>query len=118
MRQPLLVQWYNGLPQRRSGERAREWNQRFRRALQGFRRQVQGRYYESALENLLSWSDPDVRQAACLALGLAGSMSVNSSLAQRLLDEDPVVCELASDALWSIWFRADTPDNNQELQRL
>src|SRR5262245_43095396 len=118
MRQPLLLQWYNALPQRRSGERAREWNHRFRRALQDLRRQIQARYFESALENLLTWSDSEVRQAACLALKLTGSMTVNASLAQCLQDEDPIVCELASDALWSIWFRADTPENNEELQRL
>lgn len=118
MRQSLLLQWYNALPQRRSGERAREWNQRFRRALQNFRRQIQARYFESALENLLGWGDSEVRQAACLALGLTGTMGTNAALAQRLLDEDPIVCELAADALWSIWFRADAHENNLELQRL
>src|SRR5262245_28890466 len=116
MRQPLLVQWYNAMPQRRSGERARIWNQRFRQALQDFRRQVQEKYLEATLENLLAWADAEVRQAACLALGLTGTMNANASLAQRLHDDDPVVSKLAGDALWSIWFRADTAENNQELQ--
>ncbi len=30
----------------------------------------------------------------------------------------PIVSELAADALWSLWFRADSPENNQELHRL
>lgn len=33
-------------------------------------------------------------------------------------DEDPAVRQLAGDALWSIWFRADSADNTKELQRL
>jgi tetratricopeptide (TPR) repeat protein len=53
-----------------------------------------------------------------LALGLLGTMNVNLSLASRLHDEDAAVNELAADALWSIWFRADSEENNRELQKL
>jgi len=118
MRQPLLLAWYNDLPQRQHGERTRAWNQRLRKALNEYRQQVQSRYFDSSLENLLGWADADARQAATLALGLTGAMNVNDALAQRLHDDDPTVRQLAADALWSIWFRADTPDNNHELQRL
>ena len=118
MRQPLLLAWYNDLPQRQRGERTRTWNQRLRKALHDYGHRVQSRYFESALENMLGWADADVRQAATLALGLTGAMDVNAALAQRLHDDDPTVRQLAADALWSIWFRADTPDNNHELQRL
>src|SRR5208282_3857212 len=38
--------------------------------------------------------------------------------ASMLHDDDPVVKQMASDAMWSIWFRAGTPEQNQELQRL
>jgi tetratricopeptide (TPR) repeat protein len=45
-------------------------------------------------------------------------MKVNAGLASCLHDEDATVCQLAADALWSVWFRADTPENNAELHRL
>src|ERR1019366_4811989 len=73
---------------------------------------------ESTLERLLYSHDPDVRQAAILALGMMGSIKVNAAVAARLRDEDPTARQLASDALWAIWQRADVPENNQELQRL
>jgi tetratricopeptide (TPR) repeat protein len=49
---------------------------------------------------------------------MCGSMRVNRSLAAMLHDEDEGVRRLAHDALWSVWFRADSPKNNRELQRL
>src|SRR5690606_12090469 len=33
-------------------------------------------------------------------------------------DDDPIVRGLASDALWAIWFRADTPENNARLREV
>ena len=36
-------------------------------------------------------------------------------LGRALRDPDPVVRGLAEDALWSLWFRADTPENNGAL---
>src|SRR5262245_10551414 len=60
----------------------------------------------------------DARKAAFLALVLTGTMNINASLAGRLHDDEPLVAEMAADALWSLWFRADTPANNDELQRL
>src|SRR5262249_3951231 len=42
----------------------------------------------------------------------------NELLAARLHDDDEGVMQLATDALWKTWFRADNEDNNQELQRL
>ena len=38
--------------------------------------------------------------------------------ADFLKDEDSEVRQLAADALWGLWFRADSEENNQELQRL
>jgi tetratricopeptide (TPR) repeat protein len=42
----------------------------------------------------------------------------NAIVAAMLHDSDRGVRQLAADALWSLWFRADTNDNNQELNRL
>src|SRR5262249_5192113 len=38
--------------------------------------------------------------------------------AARLHDEDAEVPPLAAEALWLLWFRGDSPANNEELQRL
>ncbi|HWY85789.1 MAG TPA: tetratricopeptide repeat protein [Gemmataceae bacterium] len=118
MRQPQLLQYYNDLPDRKAGDSSRQAAHRIRRGLNRFKRDVEARYNEATLERLLVCANPEARQAAVLALGLIGSMHVNGALAARLHDEDPVVGELACDALWSVWFRADAKENNQELQRL
>jgi Flp pilus assembly protein TadD len=53
-----------------------------------------------------------------VALGLVGTMKANDALSRSLGDADPLVRRLAHTALWSIWFRADTPENNAELQQI
>jgi tetratricopeptide (TPR) repeat protein len=116
--QPLLLVFYQELPHRPVEEEGSDWNQRFRRKLHRFKQKVHARYFEGTLERLLTNANTEVRQAAVLALGLLGSMKINASLAQCLQDEDAVVCQLATDAMWSVWFRAESKDNNQELQRL
>ena len=118
MVQPLILQYYQLLPEHRFEEEPADWPKQFRKALAKFKRAVAARYNESTLERLLYAHHPDVRQAATLALGLLGSIRCNSSVAHRLRDEDATVRQLAADALWSIWFRADSAENNQELQRL
>ena len=118
MRQPLLLQYYDDLPDRKAGDTSRQAAHRIRRGLNRFKKSVEARYNEAALERLALCPNSEARQAAVLALGLTGSMAVNALLAARLHDEDPIVSELAADALWSVWFRADSLDNNQELQRL
>lgn len=118
MVQPLILQYYQLLPEHRPEEEPAEWPQQFRKALNKFKRSVEARYFEGTLVRLLGAQDCDVRQAAILALGLTGSIHANGPVAQCLHDEDPVARQLASDALWSIWRRADKPENNQELHRL
>ena len=39
-------------------------------------------------------------------------------LGRALRDADPIVRQFAEDALWSVWFRADTPENNRSLQQI
>jgi tetratricopeptide (TPR) repeat protein len=116
--QPLILQYYQLLPEHRLEDDPTEWSRLFRKALGKFRRSVEARYIESTLERLLYSPDPDVRQAAILALGMTGSFAVNGPVAKCLHDDDPTVRQLASDALWSIWQRADTPENVNELRRL
>jgi tetratricopeptide (TPR) repeat protein len=116
--QPLLLQYYQLLPEHKQEEETVDWARLFRKGLAKFKRSVEARYNEATLERLLYSPDPDVRQAAILALGLAGSAHVNASVAKTLHDEDPTARHLAADALWAIWQRSDSPANNQELQRL
>lgn len=118
MVQPLILQYYQLLPEHRLEEEAADWPKQFRKALARFKRSVEARYSEATLERLLYSPQVEVRQASILALGMLGRIGMNASVAARLHDEDPVARQLASDALWSIWQRGDNPDHAQELQRL
>jgi tetratricopeptide (TPR) repeat protein len=113
-----LVGYFNDLPEPRAGEDPRRWERRLQEALDGFRIKVAERYTEGTLQRLLDSSGPKSRRAATLAVGLIGTMESNQALASRLHDEDGPVRQLAADALWSLWFRADGEANNAELQRL
>jgi tetratricopeptide (TPR) repeat protein len=115
---PLLVEYYRELPELREGDDPREWAARLEKALAVFEKKVAERYTEGTLQRLLTCPDAAVRRAAVLALGQVGTMHSNEALAGRLHDNDPEVWHLASDSLWSIWFRGDNPANVRELQRL
>ncbi len=86
--------------------------------IDAFRRGVAGRYGEGTLIRLLSAGDPRARRASVLALGLFGGFGCNAALARALRDPDPFVRALADNALWAVWFRADTPENNAALERV
>ncbi len=88
------------------------------RDLDAFRMGVAGRYHESTLARLLQNGDVGSRRAAVVALGLFGSYPSNGAVAGALKDVDPIVRSLADKALWAIWFRADTPENNESLARI
>jgi tetratricopeptide (TPR) repeat protein len=114
----LLVEFYQQLPERREKEGNEEWKRRLRAASSSYKRQVAGRYTEGTLLRLLESTDGMTRRAAVLALALLGTMEANESVAARLHDEDAEVRQLATDAMWKIWFRGDTEVNNLDLQRL
>ena len=116
--QPLIVQYYQLLPEHAGDEESDDWAQEYRQSLNKFKRSVEARYNEATLERLLCSQNAEVRQATLLALGLLGSIKVNAAVARMLYDDDLTARVLAADALWSIWQRGDSPDNNQELQRL
>jgi tetratricopeptide (TPR) repeat protein len=85
-----------------------------------FRSRVAARYDEGMLSRILSGSHfASARRAAVLSLGLVGSFEgSNSVLGRALADSDPVARAMAEDALWAVWFRADTPENNQMLDHV
>jgi tetratricopeptide (TPR) repeat protein len=114
----LLVEYYNAIPEPK-GDETKGWETRLRRALEKFKRKTAARYTEGTLLRLLQSPDVRGRRSATLALGLLGTMAnANAEVAAMLHDEDRTVRQLAVDALWSMWFRADEEENNQELQRL
>ncbi len=113
----LLVEFYNELPEVRPNARSAAKAKR-QKALAKFEQHVRDRYTEGTLLRLLHSDDVRARRAATLALGLLGTMASNRDLATMLRHNDKQTRLLAVHALWSIWFRADSPENNQELQRL
>jgi tetratricopeptide (TPR) repeat protein len=82
-----------------------------------FRDRVLARYTEGTLGRVVrSSASVAARRAAVLALEAVGSFEQsNSALGGALRDEDPVVRTMAEGALWALWFRADSPENNQTL---
>lgn len=83
-----------------------------------FRRQVVARYMEGTLTRLAEAPDTQTRRAAVFALGLTGSFESNPAVARALRDADPTVRSLAENALWAIWFRADSDENNAALEQV
>ncbi len=90
------------------------------RDLDSFRSRVSARYNEGTLGRILSDSnDVAARRAAVLSLGIVGSFAhSNTVLGRALSDDDPIVRGMAEDALWAIWFRADTFEHNQTLSQV
>jgi len=82
-----------------------------------FARKVGERYNEGTLHRLLRNHDPSAREATLVALRHLGTMASNEAVAACLLDRSTRLRDLAEGALWAIWFRADRPEHNQELQR-
>jgi tetratricopeptide (TPR) repeat protein len=83
-----------------------------------FRQNVGARYTEGTLCRVLQTGSAQARRAAVLALGLVGSYQVNAAVARALRDDDATVRSLAQSALWAIWFRADTAENNATLEQV
>jgi len=88
------------------------------RDLDAFGNRVSARYNEGTLCRILSISaDVAARRAAVLSLGIFGSFDQsNSALGKALRDGDAAVRSMAEDALWAVWFRADTPEHNRLLE--
>jgi tetratricopeptide (TPR) repeat protein len=90
------------------------------RDLERFRNRVLARYNEGTLGRILAGSvDVAARRAAVLSLGLTATFKEsNSVLGKALGDDDLAVRSMAEDALWAIWFRADTAEHNQMLNQV
>lgn len=86
--------------------------------IDAFRVHVSARYTEGTLARLIDTGDTQTRRGAVLAMGLFGSFEVNAAVGRALRDNDATVRALAENALWAIWFRADSPENNKTLERV
>jgi tetratricopeptide (TPR) repeat protein len=114
---PLLVTYFDRLPPLNPGDDEELWAAGAGPHVQRFKDEVRGKYTEGTLSRLLSAADVRTRRASALALGLIGTMGCNQPLAARLRDDDPLVQRLASDALWEVWFRGGTDEENRVLQQ-
>lgn len=90
------------------------------RDLGQFRDRVMVRYTEGTLGRVLAASpSTTARRAAVLALGVVGNFEAsNPALGRAMRDPDPVVRTMAESALWAVWYRADSPENNQTLEQV
>jgi tetratricopeptide (TPR) repeat protein len=88
------------------------------RDIGAFHRNVSARFNEGTLARVLQAGETQARRASALALGLFGGFASNAAVARGLRDADPIVRKLADNALWAIWARADTPENNEALERI
>jgi tetratricopeptide (TPR) repeat protein len=114
----LLVEYYQQLPTRRLKENAENWRIRQQAGQASFLEQVQARYTEGTLLRLLQNPEMRARRAALHTLALIGTMEANAALAECLHEDDVDLRQLAAEALWSVWFRADSEANGKELKRL
>jgi len=80
-----------------------------------FVRWVQQWYTVGTLERLVRHPARLTRRAAVLALGLLGDYGSNSILGRALQDEDRGVRMLADQALRSVWCRAGSPQDREQL---
>jgi tetratricopeptide (TPR) repeat protein len=105
VKEPRLLKFFRKLPQPGLLVESEMWEAGQAKAVQRFRRRVEKYYTEGTLSRLLENPNAEIRRAAVFALSQVGGMNVNHSLAARLVDDDEQVRRLASEALWSVWFR-------------
>ena len=117
MSAPLLIELFDRLPELKPGDDEELWAAGVQDAMREFRAGVRERYNEGTLARLLSSDNVRTRRAAVLAIGLIGTIDVNPAVAAVLHDDDPLVQRFAADALWELWFRGGTLEQNRKLQQ-
>ena len=117
MTRPLLSELYDRLPPLLPGDDEELWAAGVQESMREFRSAVRERYTEGTLQRLLQTEDVKIRRAAVLGLGFIGTMEANATVAAALHDPDSLVQMFSADALWELWFRGGTPEQNQVLRR-
>ena len=80
-----------------------------------FVREVSCLYTTGTLERLARHACREVRRAAVLSLGFVGDYGANHTLGGALLDDDRTVRTLAENGIRTIWTRAGSDTDRQEL---
>lgn len=80
-----------------------------------FVRRVSQSYTPGTLQRLAGSPQREVRRAAVLALGFVGDYGVNHTLGRALFDDDRTVRLLAENGIRSVWSRAGTEEQRQQL---
>jgi tetratricopeptide (TPR) repeat protein len=81
----------------------------------GFISKVSQCYTPGSLERLVTHGHCEVRRAAVLALGFLGDYEANHTLGRALLDDDRTVRTIAENAIRSVWARAGSEEERQQL---
>lgn len=81
----------------------------------GFISKVSKTYTSGTLERLTQSPSRDIRRAAILALGFVGDYSANHAIGRALLDDDRTVRTLAENGIRSVWTRAGSEEERQQL---
>lgn len=113
----LLVELFDRLPALRPGDDEDLWAAGVQAAVRAFRAAVRDHYTEGTLQRILAASgEAKARRGAALALGLTGTAAAAPAVAAALHDADSMVRRFAADALWELWHRAGTDEQNARLQ--
>ncbi|HVL11254.1 MAG TPA: HEAT repeat domain-containing protein [Gemmata sp.] len=115
MASPLLLELFDKLPDLRADDDEELWAAGVQDAMREFRAGVRERYTEGTLQRMLVSHDARTRRAAVLGLGFIGTMDSNAAVAALLQDDDALVQRFAADALWELWFRGGSPEQNARL---
>jgi|SRR3972149_5790510 len=81
----------------------------------GFINFVSTRYSQGTLQRLARHLLREVRRAAVLALGFLGDYQCNHTMGRALMDDDRTVRTLAENGILSVWARAGSEQDRQEL---
>lgn len=88
-----------------------------RRDVHGLIALVQRHWSVEHLTQLLSGPCDDARKLSALVLSLIGDDTSLHELAHQLHHTDPVVCQMAEHAMWSIWLRSGNECANSHIAR-
>ena len=80
-----------------------------------FVREVSSLYTTGTLQRLARHACREVRRAAVLSLGFVGDYSANHTLGCAMLDDDRTVRTLAENGIRTVWTRAGSDAERQEL---
>jgi tetratricopeptide (TPR) repeat protein len=85
--------------------------------LSGLLNLLRSRWTSDQIVGLLSSENTDAAKMAALSLALVGCVHCIPDIAKQLRHSDYMVNQMAEHALWSIWFRAGSPQAVAQLSK-